>query len=183
MNRRLILKSLGVGTGHALFPSVLSGFLIACNQSNQETVQPIFFKPDEMDMITQLIDIIIPATRTSSASQVLCHQFLDEVFAKCLEPEIQQSIREGLQKSIPEFQAAQNKEVYIKELDEKAYRGDENASWFIPVKQYTLVGFFTSQEGETKASHYVPIPGEYQGDIPLKEDTLNYGFTSLRYYL
>ena len=44
-----------------------------------------------------------------------------------------------------------------------------------------MIGFFTSQEGETKASNYVKVPEEYKGEIKMDANTLNYGKTSLHY--
>ena len=46
-----------------------------------------------------------------------------------------------------------------------------------------MIGFFTSQEGTTKAANYVKIPTEFKGDIPADPGTLNYGKTSLQFYL
>jgi Gluconate 2-dehydrogenase subunit 3 len=37
------------------------------------------------------------------------------------------------------------------------------------MKELTLFGYFTSEEGATKALDYVPIPGRYDGCIPLKK--------------
>ena len=37
------------------------------------------------------------------------------------------------------------------------------------MKELTLFGYFTSEEGATKALNYVPIPGKYQGCIPYKK--------------
>jgi hypothetical protein len=44
-----------------------------------------------------------------------------------------------------------------------------------------MIGFFTSQEGETKASNYVKIPDRYKGEIKPDANTLNYGTTFLHY--
>jgi Gluconate 2-dehydrogenase subunit 3 len=37
------------------------------------------------------------------------------------------------------------------------------------IKELTLFGYFTSEQGATKALNYVPIPGRYQGCIPYKK--------------
>ncbi len=36
------------------------------------------------------------------------------------------------------------------------------------IKELTLFGYFTSEKGATQALDYVPIPGKYEGCIPLK---------------
>ena len=37
------------------------------------------------------------------------------------------------------------------------------------MKELTLFGYFTSEQGATKALNYVPIPGRYEGCIPYKK--------------
>jgi hypothetical protein len=183
MKRRELIQSLSLISAHALFPVVLGGFVLSCKQSTPPTNDLLFFNEKDIVTIRQIIDVIIPATGALSASQVNTHLFLDEVFAKCMTREQQTLVREGLTGFTPTFQAASDRSALLTDLDQKAYQGNEDAAWFIPVKQYTLIGFFTSQEGTTKASNYVPIPGDYKGDIPCDTTTLNYGKTKLKFYL
>ena len=37
------------------------------------------------------------------------------------------------------------------------------------MKELTLFGYFTSEQGATKALNYIPIPGRYEGCIPYKK--------------
>ena len=37
------------------------------------------------------------------------------------------------------------------------------------MKQLTLLGFFTSEVGATKALRYLPVPGHYDGNFPYKK--------------
>ncbi|MDW7693896.1 gluconate 2-dehydrogenase subunit 3 family protein [Flammeovirgaceae bacterium SG7u.111] len=185
MNRREVLQSMGMISAHALFPSILSGFVASCTSPEKQaaTFSPLFFTQQELDEIAQVIDVIIPATKTKSASEVNTHLFLDEVFAKCLTADQQKVMREGVSNLLPAFEKAEDKLSLLTEIDKKAYDNDESTAYFRTLKQYTLVGFFTSQEGETKASNYVKFPGDYDGDVKVDENTLNNGDTSMRYYL
>jgi hypothetical protein len=58
----------------------------------------VFFSKREYRQVTELalIDILIPATGTKSASQVNVQVFLDQVFQQCLVKEEQQEIHDGL---------------------------------------------------------------------------------------
>lgn len=75
------------------------------------------------------------------------------------------------QKKVGEFNSAENK----KEKDEiakgnKGYVKQHMAPhYFTMMKQLTLLGFFTSQEGMTKAVRYLPVPGRYEGCVPYKK--------------
>ncbi|MCB0665801.1 MAG: gluconate 2-dehydrogenase subunit 3 family protein [Saprospiraceae bacterium] len=180
MHRREVLEFGMMATTHVLFPGIIASFISGCEKPESGT---LFFTTGELTLLKDLIDVILPATGTASASQSGTHLFIDQVFAKCLEPEQQALIREGLGSVKKRFEASKDKIGLLNEIDEKAYRGDKEMRWFILIKQYTLIGFFTSKEGTTQASNYVPIPGEYKGEIPSNDQTLNYGLTALRYYL
>lgn len=41
--------------------------------------------------------------------------------------------------------------------------------YFTMMKQLTLLGFFTSEPGMTKAVRYMPVPGRYEGCVPYKK--------------
>ncbi len=181
MNRRQLIQSLAVVTGHAMFPAILSSFLTGCANQDMSGYKPVFFTEAEYKSITSIIDIIIPATKTKSASQVNTQIFLDQVFDQCMTAEQQAVIKEGLKQLIPGFEKAPDKLQFITALDKKAYDNDEAAAYFKTIKQYTMIGFFTSQEGTTKASNYVKIPDEYKSEIKTDANTLNYGKTFLHY--
>lgn len=181
MERRALIKSLGLIGGSSLFPAVLSNFLSSCSGKDMSNYSPVFFSKTEYKQITALVDILIPATGTKSASQVNVQVFLDQVFQQCLGKDDQQEIHNGLKNIESGFDSAEDKQAFVKELDEKAFGKKEANAWFRTVKKYTLIGFFTSEEGVTRASNYVKAPDTYKGDIPADEKTLNYGRTTLHY--
>ncbi len=181
MERRTVLKSLGLIGSSSLFPAVLSEFLSSCSGRDMSSYQPVFFSEKEYMLVTSLIDIIIPVTGTKSASQVNTQVFLDKVFLQCIPPDEQREIHEGLKSTWPEFESVADKTAFVRELDEKAFAKKEANAWFRTIKKYTLIGFFTSEEGTTKASNYVKVPDAYKGDIQAGEKTLNYGKTTLHF--
>jgi hypothetical protein len=168
-------------SGHALFPSVLSSFLSGCANKDMSGYAPTFFSKNEFKVIPGIIDIIIPATKTKSASQVNTHVFLDQVFTQCLTKEEQTVLKDGVKNLVKYFNDAKDKVQYITDVDKKAFSNDESAAYFKTIKRYTMIGFFTSEEGETKASNYVKIPSEYKGEVPMDANTLSYGKTTLQY--
>jgi hypothetical protein len=183
MNRRELIQSLGLISAHALFPAVLSGFLASCSNTEKKTHVYEFFTGDEANVIIETIDLILPATKTLSASEVNTHVFLDQVFSKCMNADQQKLIRDGIATLKTGMTSVTDKPKYLTELDKKAYDGNEDAAWFKTIKQYTLIGFFTSQEGTTKASNYVKVPEAYKGEVPASDNTLNYGRTNLKFYI
>ncbi|MDH3650116.1 MAG: gluconate 2-dehydrogenase subunit 3 family protein [Saprospiraceae bacterium] len=185
MTRREAIESLGLVSTHVLFPSVLLGFVSGCQDPNKtiDDHAPAFFNPEEFEIIRQIVDIILPSTKSKSASEVFTHHFLDEVFSKCMDVEQQALIRDGMATLVPAFLSSDDQNSLLEEVDQKAYGNDEAYAYFRVIKQYTLVGFFTSQEGMTRASNFVKFPGDYKGEIISEKQTLSYGKTNLRYYL
>lgn len=181
MNRRQLVQAMAAISGHALFPTVLTSFLSGCRNTDMAGYQPVFFSPGDFGTIQEIIDIILPATQTAAASQANTHVFLDQVFAQCLSPEEQRGLKAGMAELFSGFRKAGDKAAFVTATDKDAYSNNEHLAYFKTLKQYTLIGYFTSQEGETKASAYVKIPGDYKADIPAGDRTLNYGKTSLHY--
>ncbi|MCB0601155.1 MAG: gluconate 2-dehydrogenase subunit 3 family protein [Saprospiraceae bacterium] len=181
MHRRTAIQSLGLITTSTLFSGVLAGFISSCAQPSSPDLQAEFFSADELDLVRQLVDVILPETKTASASMVNTHLFIDQVCAKVMTSDQQQVFREGLTGIKETFVKAEDKTSYLTTLDRKAFEGDEDSAWFRTLKQLALIGFFTSQEGTTKASNYVKIPEAYKGEIPADDRTLNYGKTSLHF--
>ncbi len=54
--------------------------------------------------------------------------------------------------------------------DPKGDKQRENPDYYYTMmKQLTILGYFTSKEGATKALRYDPVPGKYDGSYPYKK--------------
>lgn len=75
------------------------------------------------------------------------------------------------QKKVNDFNQTQNQ----KEKDETAKGNRQfkkqrmSPHYFSLMKQLTLLGYFTSEPGATKALRYTPVPGRFEGCIPYKK--------------
>lgn len=183
MVRRDVIKSLGLISMNALYPSVLATFISACRSEKGPEKPMAFFAADEQTFLTEAIDIIIPKTVTKSASETGVHFFLDDVFSTCLNQEQKTLIKAGIEKASKDWSSISDKKTFLTNLDGDAFKGEENSAWFKVFKQYTMIGFFTSEEGTTKALDYQKIPDRYVGEITIDENTLAHSNTSLRFYL
>jgi hypothetical protein len=79
----------------------------------------------------------------------------------------------ALDKEQKAFTADRNKKL---EADRVAHKGEENYKepelpnhYFRMMKQLTLLGYFTSEIGATKALRYIAVPGHYDGNLPYKK--------------
>ncbi len=79
----------------------------------------------------------------------------------------------ALDKEQKAFTEDRNKKL---EADRAAHKGEASYKepelpnhYFRMMKQLTLLGYFTSEIGATKALRYIAVPGHYDGDVPYKK--------------
>ena len=187
MNRRLLLKEMGAIALYSSFPAILGEFISSCNTNKDKTSRAGFFTDDEFHLIEDVTDVLLPRTATPGALDVRVPYFIELVAKNCMNTNDQQLIKKGLQ----QFHGAKEKKFSslsatdklstIQKIDEAAFK-EADKTWFRIIKKLTLIGYFTSQEGMTKALNYVKVPGEYQACIPYKEGDKALAKTFLLYW-
>ena len=187
MNRRLLLKEAGVVVLYSSFPSVLSEFISACN-TKEKKLRAGFFSDDEFQLTEQLTDTLFPKTTTPGALEMQLPYFIDLVVKNCMSSDDQQLINKGLQQLNDaeggKFASLSKEKKLnaINKIDVAAYKNDADNSWFKIIKKLALIGYFTSQEGMTKALNYVKVPGDYEACIPYKKGEKALAKTFLLYW-
>ena len=135
---------------------------------------PLVFSAGQQKLIANLADVIIPTTDTPGAKTAGVDQFIGYVIGHCTAPIQQETFQKGLQqtdsfsqvafgKSFSELDNSQRIEI-VNQLTQR------EKPFFLNLRELTIVGYFTSEIGATKALEYLPVPGRFQGDIPLKSD-------------
>lgn len=133
---------------------------------------PLKFSPGQQKLIADLAEVILPATDTPGAKAAGVDQFIGYVIGHCTVPAQQELFQKGLQqtdafsqtaygKPFSELDGTQRTEI-VRQLTQR------EKPFFLNLRELTIVGFFTSELGATKVAEYLPIPGRFQGDIPLK---------------
>ncbi len=185
MNRRYLLKGMGAIVLYSSFPAILSEFISSCN-SKDKKLRAGFFSDDEFHLLEQITDILLPATSTPGALDAQVPYFLDLVVKSCLNNSDQQMIKRGLQKVNEQEKfsslSSAGKLSAVKKIDEAAFKGDADKAWFMIIKKLSLIGYFTSQEGMTKALNYVKVPGRYDACIPYEKGEKALAKTFLMYW-
>ena len=185
MNRRYLLKGMGTIALYSSFPAILSEFLSSCKTTDRE-LRAGFFNDDEFNLIEGIADVLLPATSTPGALDAKVPFFLDLVIKNCMTKQDQQSIKNGLQQmndkeKFSSLSSAEKLNV-IKKIDDAAFKDDATTTWFRIVKKLSLIGYFTSREGMTKAVSYVKVPGDYKACIPYKQGEKGLAKTFLMYW-
>jgi hypothetical protein len=187
MNRRYFFKGTGFVVLYSSLPAVLAEFVSSCNNKDKKN-SVVFFSNDEFQLIEEITDNLIPKTATPGALETDVPYFIDLVVKNCMNENDQQLIKKGLQQfneqtggKFKSF-SKEDKLSEIKKTDEAAFKDDTEKSWFRIIKKLSLIGYFTSQEGMTKALTYVKVPGEYKACIPYKNGEKALAKTFLMYW-
>ena len=187
MNRRHLLKGMGVLTLYSSFPAVLTEFISSCNVSGK--ILPVgFFSEEEFQLIEEITDILIPKTSTPGALEARVPFFIDMVVKECVNKKNQELIKTGLadlnEQDNGKFASLSPSEKLslVKQTDEAAFNGDACKLWFRSFKKLATIGYFTSQEGMSKALNYVKVPGDYKACIPYKKGDKALAKTFLMYW-
>jgi hypothetical protein len=187
MNRRHVLKGMGVATLYGSFPAILSEFLVSCNQKDKQ-LRAGFFSDAEFSLVEAITDAMLPKTSTPGGLETQVPYFTDLVIKNCISATDQQLIKKGLQQL--EEQAGgkftsltrQEQLSIIKKTDEAAFKDDAGKAWFRIFKKLATIGYFTSKDGMEKALRYVKVPGEYNACVPYKAGDKGLAKTFLMYW-
>ncbi|MBS1664301.1 MAG: gluconate 2-dehydrogenase subunit 3 family protein [Bacteroidetes bacterium] len=185
MNRREALTRVGLLLGGTIIGA--EAFLSGCNNAPEKTVASTGanFTNDDIAFFDEIAEKILPKTDTPGAKDAKVGEFMARIVKDCYPEKDQQIFIDGMTKLNDASQkkngtsfmksTAEQKHDLLVELDkeQKAYmdkkQKDEPAHYFRMMKELTLWGYFTSEEGATKALRYVAVPGKYQGCIDYKK--------------
>ncbi len=151
------------------------------------------FNQDDIDLLNEISDTILPDTAASpGAKAAKVGDFMAMMVEDCYSPEEQKIFIDGMsklnmvcrqkyRKGFMDCDAGQRTAILITlDAERKAHsekmmpgsakkKGEDPNGYFRMMKELTLLGFFTSEIGATKALRYVAVPGKYIGVVPYKK--------------
>jgi gluconate 2-dehydrogenase gamma chain len=171
--------------------AVATPTLLSVLQSCQKAPVPLDWSPAFLDdaqsrLVSTLSEMIVPRTDTPGALDAGVPQFIDQILAECLSDSQRQLFLDGLDNlnSIsrethgdeftnvsPKNQTELLKQIAIQgqgQADSTNRYSSGPQSFFMQLKQLTLLGYFTSERGATEALAFVQIPGSYEGCTTLE---------------
>lgn len=181
MNRREALQRVGLIMGGTIIGAEF--FLSGCKSSGEDLSD--LFEEDQVAFFNEVGEAILPATKTPGAKAANVGQFMAGMVRDCYTVKDQkifitgrQKINEASEKKYGKkflnLSPVEKLEIVNRLNEEQIAHGksqipDSPNHYFRMVKELTLLGYFTSEVGCTKALRYVPIPGKYVGDLPYEK--------------
>lgn len=137
---------------------------------------------DALALTGVLAEHIIPATDTPGALAVGAHRTIDHMLQACASPAEQQGFVAGLARIDAVAQAETGKRfgalpsarrvALLHALDDgKAPFTVPDQHFFRRLKSYTLFAYYTSEAGATRELAYLPVPGGFKGNVPVRKTT------------
>lgn len=177
LDRRQALKKTGLFVGGSLSLPVLTSLLQGCKTPLDPDWTPSFFSVDESETLAHLAESIIPRTDTPGALDAKVHRYLDVMASEIFPAEQTTRFKSGLN-GFMEMCASKFGEAYgALSADQKkealdiasSTESSDGMNFFEIMKGMTIAGFFTSEVGAKEVLKFDPIPGEYQGCIPVED--------------
>ena len=143
------------------------------------------FTNDNISLLNEIADTILPATKTPGAKAAKLGQFITVMVNDCYDENDQKIFHEGMSKlddfsrktydnSFVKITQQQRHDLLVKlDNEQKEYmknkKKEDPSHYFRMMKELTLLGYFTSEIGCTQARRDVETPGRYDGCIPYKK--------------
>ncbi|SIQ08934.1 gluconate 2-dehydrogenase subunit 3 family protein [Maribacter ulvicola] len=164
MNRRRVLKNMGLSLGYMVATPTLLSIVQSCKSEPAISWTPEFLTQTEGNILTTLVDIILPKTDTPAASEVQVDIFIDKFAQDVMEKEQQEFLKMSMKKFIDKALVDTGKEkaedlttedlepVLAKSLK---YTKDQQAEMFETINSYTkAISEGTTAELEDEISRF-----------------------------
>jgi hypothetical protein len=121
---------------------------------------------DQAELLATIAEHILPETDTPGARAVGVHRFIDAMVAESYGAEERRQFLTGLAAFDDRAFLTRSPSDQLALLSELDRAGDP---FFRSLKDLTLVGYYTSEIGATRELQYAPLPGRYNGCVPLAQ--------------
>jgi len=186
MHRREALRNVAFLLGGAISASTMGvlfeSFTLPENEKNF-----VSFSVNDEKIFAEFADIIVPTTKSSAGAKAAgLGKFIPMMMKDCYPAKMQTSFAKGFKelqdKSMKDFgknylalTVAQKTQLMVDlrlmAITQKETPSEENKDliyFFVTARDLTLLGYYSSEIGCTKAREYVLVPGRYDGNAKLK---------------
>ena len=184
MDRRKALRNIGKGIGTIIVTPSIVGIFQRCQSS--KTFNLTFFKSEDFNLISRLMEIIIPKTNIPGAIELKLPEFVDNYIDAVWDKKSKENINKSLMlfKDVAKTKFGQKptRDLTFDELDKlldkflksKDINSDEEkiaASFTTDLRNLTINAFRTNEYIGENILAYQPVPGRNVGCVDLDEAT------------
>ena len=156
---------------------VLAPHWLTLADSARPLAQARYLTPAQLAIAGAIADRIIPRTDTPGAADVGVPAFIDLLYGEFMTEGERQLLATGLVEvetaaksahgaSFPTL-AADRQDVLLRNIA-RAEKGPDGG-FFGLIRSATVLGYFTSEQVGRNVLHYDPVPGRYEGCIPIEQ--------------
>ena len=181
MERREAVQYISLLLGGTLVGG--SAFLTGCKS---DTGSETKFSEDDVAYLDEIANTILPDTASSpGAKAAKVGAFMTVMVNDCYEDKDQKIFHDGMKKlndqskktydnSFMKLDDQQKHDLLVTlDAEQKKYSKDKKkedpAHYFRMMKELSMLGYFTSEIGCTKARRYIETPGKFEGCVPYKK--------------
>jgi len=183
MNRRNALKYTGLAFGYAATAGTLATMMQSCQADvNSDGWSPSTLSSDQVKMIGEVAETLLPATDTPGAKDVMVHRYIDSWLTGYLNDENRQEavasietleayLNEAGSKKFANLSAEEQMDILSK-LNKEAINAEGPnpvQQAYLSLKGQVINTYFTSEKVGEEVLAYLPVPGPFQSCIPYEE--------------
>lgn len=186
MDRREAVKRVSFMLGGLALVGSSSGLLAACSNQDRAAVAKAgtaAFSAEDIAFLDEVADTILPDTAKSpGAKAARTGAFMAVMVTDTYTPADQQIFRDGMTALNEASKKANGGATFVaatpaqrtalltaldkEQFDFQKVRKDQPQHYFRMMKELSMLGFFTSEPGMTKALRYKESPGPFQPCVP-----------------
>jgi hypothetical protein len=181
MNRREALQRMALLMGGTMVgPRLLQAALAADPAKGVAGV-----RADELALLDEIGDTIIPATDVPGAKAVHIGAFITMMLRDCYDAADVAAVDGGVRELAQNFRLKHGYEFvgapaaertdFLNAIDRdqlgsaRTRKSDAPAHYFRILKELTVLGYFSSEIGATQALRFIEVPGRFDGSAPYKK--------------
>ena len=176
LSRRDAIRQMALACGLSLSVGSLNALASLGSPRDMSRNSKTFLNQDQLALVRQIGELIIPTTDTPGAIAVGVHDFISHFVNSCATQTEQQELVRGLRhlesvaktrfnKPFLALSSAQQVKLLTQmELAQEEFKAEDRAD-FKYLKGLVLLGYYSSEIGATQELRYDAVPGGYKGDV------------------
>jgi hypothetical protein len=173
IGRREAIRRAALLAGVVLSPEWLS----LVDRATPAAAQALHLAPAQSAIVSAVADRILPRTDTPGAVDVGVPAFIDVLYGEFMTPAERQLLMNGLTRveAMAKSTAGASFTTLAADRQDSILRAialDEEGrpqSFFGLIRSATILGYFTSEQVGRNVLHYDPVPGGYDGCVPIDQ--------------